>query len=54
MALTSITIPISVTTINSYAFRYCTNLTEINVKKAQNTIVYAPWGAENATVTWNP
>lgn len=51
--LTSVTIPSSVTTISSDAFNNCTNLTSIVVHKVEGSITGAPWGAENATVTWD-
>ena len=51
-SLTNITIPSSVTSIDSSTFGYCTNLTQITINKAQDSISGAPWGAPNATVTW--
>ena len=51
-SLTNITIPSSITSIDSTAFIKCTNLTQITVNKAQDSISGAPWGATNATVTW--
>lgn len=50
--MSSINIPSTVTTINSMAFTGCTNLTQITVQKAQDSISGSPWGATNATVTW--
>lgn len=51
--LTSIEIPSGVTTISSSAFRGCTSITSIVVHKAEGSITGAPWGATNATVTWD-
>ena len=51
-SLTNITIPSGITSIDSTAFINCTNLTQITVNKAQDSISGAPWGAPNATVTW--
>ena len=51
-SLTNITIPSSITSIDSTAFINCTNLTQITINKAQDSISGAPWGAPNATVTW--
>ena len=51
-SLTNITIPSGFTSIDSTAFINCTNLTQITVNKAQDSISGAPWGAPNATVTW--
>ena len=50
--LNAITIPSSVTAIEERAFENSTNLTQITVNKAENSISGAPWGAPNATVTW--
>ena len=51
-SLTNITIPSGITSIDSTAFIDCTNLTQITINKAQDSISGAPWGAPNATVTW--
>ena len=51
-SLSNITIPSSVIDIESDAFDTCTNLTQITINKAQDSISGAPWGAPNATVTW--
>ena len=51
-SLSNITIPSSVIDIGNDAFEGCTNLTQITVNKAENSISGAPWGAPNATVTW--
>ena len=50
--LNAITIPSSVTAIEERAFENSTNLTQITINKAQDSISGAPWGAPNATVTW--
>ena len=42
-ALTSITIPNSVTTIGTYAFNGCTKLTSITINKASGSISGSPW-----------
>ena len=52
ISLSNITIPSSVIDIGNDAFKGCTNLTQITVNKAQDSISGAPWGAPNATVTW--
>jgi hypothetical protein len=51
-ALETITIPSTVTSITA-AFTGCSALTSIIVNKAEGSISGAPWGATNATVTWN-
>ena len=51
--LTSVEIPSSVGTILSDTFYGCTNITSIVVHKAEGSITGAPWGAINATVTWD-
>ena len=51
-ALTTITIPSTVTSIIS-AFTGCNALISIIVNKSEGSISGAPWGATNATVTWN-
>lgn len=35
------------------AFRYCDNLTEINVPWSEGEVANAPWGAKNATINYN-
>ncbi|MBR1883404.1 MAG: leucine-rich repeat domain-containing protein, partial [Clostridia bacterium] len=52
--LTSVNIPSSVISIGNNAFYNCTNLTNITIRKAVDSISGSPWGAPNATVTWNP
>ena len=51
--IASITIPNGVVSIHSYTFGGCENLKNINIKKTENSISDSPWGAPNATVTWN-
>ena len=51
-ALAFISIPDNITDIDSTAFENCPNLGVIQIKKAENSIAGAPWGAENATVVW--
>ena len=52
-SLTSITFKGTPTTINSSAFSGCTNLTDIKVPWAEGRVPNAPWGATNATITYN-
>ena len=40
-------------TISKTAFRYCDNLTTINVPWAEGAVANAPWGATNATINYN-
>ena len=51
--LTSITFKGTPTTIASSAFDGCTNLTDIKVPWAEGAVSGAPWGATNATITYN-
>ena len=51
--LTSITFKGTPTTIASSAFNGCTNLTDIRVPWAEGAVANAPWGATNATITYN-
>lgn len=51
--LTSITFKGTPTTINSMAFNGCTNLTDIKVPWSEGAVSRAPWGATNATITYN-
>ena len=39
--------------IGSWTFGGCESLTNINIKKEENSISDSPWGAPNATITWN-
>ena len=52
-SLTSITFEGTPTSINSTAFRGCENLTSIKVPWAEGAVANAPWGATNATITYN-
>ena len=52
-SLTSITFKGTPTTIDSTAFDGCTNLTDIKVPWAEGAVANAPWGATNATITYN-
>ena len=52
-SLTSITFKGTPTTIGSAAFNGCTNLTDIKVPWAEGAVSGAPWGARNATITYN-
>lgn len=52
-SLTSITFKGTPTTIDSRAFLGCTNLTDIKVPWAEGAVSGAPWGATNATITYN-
>jgi hypothetical protein len=48
-----IKIPEGVTSIDSTAFQNCPNLKVIDVGFAQGDVAGAPWGATNATVSYN-
>lgn len=52
-SLASITFKGTPTTISSMAFNGCTNLTDIKVPWAEGAVSGAPWGATNATITYN-
>lgn len=51
--LTSITFKGTPTTIYPDAFYGCKNLTDIKVPWAKGAVSGAPWGAKNATITYN-
>lgn len=51
--LTSITFEGTPTSIDSTAFNNCNNLTDIKVPWAEGAVANAPWGATNATITYN-
>ena len=51
--LTSITFKGTPTIIVANAFNSCTNLTDIKVPWAEGAVANAPWGATNATITYN-
>lgn len=46
-------IPYNVEKISYSAFENCTNLKNIYVCKNLLSIENSPWGAKNATITWN-
>ena len=52
-SLTSITFKGTPTLINSATFFDCINLTDIKVPWAEGAVSGAPWGATNATITYN-
>ena len=52
-SLTSITFKGTPSSIMSAAFNGCTNLTDIKVPWAEGAVANAPWGATNATITYN-
>ena len=52
-SLTSITFKGTPASIASNAFYVCTNLTDIKVPWAEGAVSGAPWGATNATITYN-
>ena len=52
-SLTSITFKGTPTAIASNVFFGCTNLTNIKVPWAEGAVSGAPWGATNATITYN-
>ena len=52
-SLTSITFKGTPNSIMSSVFPGCTNLTEIKVPWAEGAVANAPWGATNATITYN-
>ena len=51
--LTSIVFKGTPDSIASSVFQDCTNLTEIKVPWAEGAVAKAPWGATNATITYN-
>ena len=52
-SLTSITFKGTPITISSSAFDGCANLTDIKVPWVEHAVSGAPWGAKNATITYN-
>ena len=52
-SLTSITFKGTPSSIMSSAFSGCINLTDIKVPWAEGAVANAPWGATNATITYN-
>lgn len=51
--ITSVTIPSTVNEIWGNVFEDGYSLTSINICNSEDSIMGAPWGAPNATVTWN-
>lgn len=53
--LTEIDIPSTVTQIDGECFAGCNNLSNINIKQAENAISGAPWGASKGmkVINWN-
>ena len=52
-SLTDVTFQGTPTSISASAFQYCINLTAINVPWSSGAVAGAPWGATNATITYN-
>lgn len=52
-SLTSVVIGNGVTSIDSYAFSYCSRLTDIYVPWSEGEVAGAPWGADRATIHYN-
>ena len=52
-SLTEITFSGTPVTIANNAFANCANMTKINVPWAEGEVANAPWGATNATITYN-
>lgn len=53
VGLTSIRFLGTPTSINATAFRNCTNIKEIKVPWSEGAVANAPWGAINATITYD-
>lgn len=53
VGLTSIRFLGTPTSINATAFKNCTNLKEIKVPWSEGAVANAPWGATNATITYD-
>ena len=51
--LTTLTFLGTPTSINATAFAECRNLSAINVPWSEGTVANAPWGATNATITYD-
>lgn len=51
--LTSVTFEGTPSSISKTAFSSCSNLTEIKVPWSSGAVANAPWGATNATITYN-
>lgn len=52
-SLTTLTFQGTPTTIAADSFEGCSNLTTINVPWAEGVVANAPWGATNATISYN-
>ena len=53
IGLTKVVVPNSVDVIEENAFTNCSNIENIHVHKSKYTVSGYPWGATNATVTWD-
>ena len=53
VGLTKVVVPNSVDVIEENAFTNCSNIENIHVHKSKYTVSGYPWGATNATVTWD-
>lgn len=53
LGLTKVVVPNSVDVIEENAFTNCSNIENIHVHKSKYTVSGYPWGATNATVTWD-
>lgn len=53
VGLTSIRFLGTPTSINATAFRNCINIKEIKVPWSEGAVANAPWGATNATITYD-
>ena len=53
LGLTKVVVPSAVETIEENAFTNCSNIENIHVHKSKYTVSGYPWGATNATVTWD-
>lgn len=51
-SLTEITLPHSVTSIDTFVFDACSALSDIYIDKAEGIVKGAPWGAQNASITY--
>lgn len=51
-SLTEIAIPHSVTSIGTFAFDACSALSKISIDRAEGIVKGAPWGAQNASITY--
>lgn len=53
LGLTKVVVPNAIETIEENAFTNCSNIENIHVHKSKYTVSGYPWGATNATVTWD-